>query len=55
MAAVPAALLIGVLVGARLRPVLDAYINWRTARFYADLSLPDEVLCDESLVREATP
>ena len=38
MAAVLAALLIGILTGALLRPFVDAYVAWRTARFYATLT-----------------
>ena len=42
MAAVPI-FLIGVFAGALLRPVLDAYLGWRTARLYASLPDSDEV------------
>jgi hypothetical protein len=36
--AVLVALLVGLLLGVVLRPVLDAYIHWKTAEHYATRS-----------------
>jgi hypothetical protein len=52
VAAVLAALLIGIMIGLLLRPVVDAYLSWKTARMYADLS--DQDVFDEQVFRQHT-
>ena len=42
MVAVIVAVLLGVFVGLAVRPLLDAYLSFKTARFYAEYVPPSE-------------
>ena len=54
MAAVLQALIIGIFLGALLRPFLDSYLRWTSARLYASLDVHEQA-GDRSPDRERLP